>query len=186
MRERFRPHEAGWRVERETQYARFTGNAASWTDSSWTVDGQMSYTSGRIAPWPSTLRYELLDANLLRRTFGAPGGDPVQGEICARGAEPPDPTLCAVHDVPPIALRAAMPEPPPLAAAQMRLSGTVRVLVSLDAASNVVATSVESSPSALLNATAIDAARRTVYRTGYHDCKPVPSKYIFSVDFSTQ
>jgi Gram-negative bacterial TonB protein C-terminal len=184
--ERFQPDGAGWRVVREMQYTRFTGRAASWTDSSWIVDGHLDYTSGRVAAAPYVERYELTDANTLRRTFGSPGSEPGQGEICARGAEPPDPALCAVHDVPPIALRAAMPELPPLSVTQLRINGTVRVLVSLDADSKVVATSIVSTPSALLNATATDAARRTIYRTGYHDCKPVPSKYIFAVDFSTQ
>ena len=97
----------------------------------------------------------------------------------------PTPLSCARPDIPAATLRAAEPETPALAV-QSGISGTVTVIVSLDAQSRIVATRIQSSPSAVLNPAAIAAARGSQFRTEIKDCAPVAADYIFSVDFSSQ
>ncbi|MDB5092801.1 MAG: hypothetical protein JWO85_902 [Candidatus Eremiobacteraeota bacterium] len=95
----------------------------------------------------------------------------------------PSPLACGRPDVAPATLRAAEPEMPPLAQ-QQGINGTVEVIVSLDAASRVVATRVRRSPSNVLNAAAVAAARASQFRTEVRDCAPIAADYVFRVDFS--
>jgi len=95
----------------------------------------------------------------------------------------PTPLSCARPNVPATTLRAAEPELPPLA---QGVSGTVGVVVSLDAQSHIVATRVQSSPSALLNSAALAAARGSVFRTEVRNCEPIAADYLFSVEFTSQ
>jgi periplasmic protein TonB len=97
----------------------------------------------------------------------------------------PTPASCARPNVPATTLRAADVDTPPLAQAQ-GISGTVSVVVSLDAQSRVVATRVQSSPSALLNAAALATARNSQFRTEVRNCEPVAADYLFSVEFTSQ
>jgi TonB family protein len=97
----------------------------------------------------------------------------------------PTPLSCARPDVPAVTLHAAEPDTP-IIAQQQGISGTVSVVVSLDAQSRVVATRIQSSPSAALNAAALAAARGSHFRTEIKDCAPVAADYIFSVEFSSQ
>jgi outer membrane biosynthesis protein TonB len=97
----------------------------------------------------------------------------------------PTPLSCARPEVPATTLRPAVPETPPMAQ-QQGIFGTVQIVVSLDAQSRIVATRVASSPSALLNAAALAAARGSQFRTGIHNCEPVAADYIFSVEFTAQ
>jgi TonB family protein len=78
-----------------------------------------------------------------------------------------------------------VPETPALAQAQ-GISGDVTVIVSLDAASRVVNVRVASSPSDLLDAAALRAARESSFRTEIRDCRPVAADYAFIVEFSAQ
>jgi TonB family protein len=71
-------------------------------------------------------------------------------------------------------------------AAQQGISGTVAVIVALDENSHIVGTSIQSSPSALLNQAALSAARQSTFQTEVRDCKPIAARYIFSVEFSSQ
>jgi TonB family protein len=72
----------------------------------------------------------------------------------------------------------------PALAQQQGIAGTVEVIVSLDAASQVVATRVRSSSSSVLNAAAVAAARASHFRTEMRDCAPIAADYVFRVDFS--
>ncbi len=72
----------------------------------------------------------------------------------------------------------------PALAQQQGIVGTVEVIVSLDAASRVVATRVRSSASGVLNAAAVAAARASQFRTEVRGCAPIPADYVFRVDFS--
>jgi hypothetical protein len=92
---------------------------------------------------------------------------------------------CAHPTVPATVLRAAEPDSPPLAQ-QQGINGTVQVVVSLDADSHVIATRIQSSPSSILNASALTAARNSTYQTEIRDCKPIPSEMIYPVDFISQ
>jgi outer membrane biosynthesis protein TonB len=97
----------------------------------------------------------------------------------------PTPLSCARPQVPATTVRALEPETPPLAQ-QQGITGTVNVVVSLDALSRVVAARIQSSPSAVLNGAALAAARGSQYRTEVKNCEPVAADYIFSVDFTAQ
>ena len=130
---------------------------------------------------------------------GDPNGDPsgtrtaapAAGDTPATpGATPtprptPTPLSCARPEVPAATVRAAEPDTPALAQ-QQGISGTVQIVVSLDVQSRIVATRVASSPSGLLNAAALAAARGSQFRTGVHNCEPVAADYIFSVEFNAQ
>jgi outer membrane biosynthesis protein TonB len=97
----------------------------------------------------------------------------------------PTPLSCARPEVPAATVRTVEPDTPALAL-QQGVSGTVNVVVSLDAQSRIVATRVASSPSALLNGAALATARGSQFRTGIHNCEPVAADYIFSVEFTAQ
>jgi TonB family protein len=131
---------------------------------------------------------------------GAPGpagsGPPAANDPAATPAPPapaptpsprptPTPLSCARPNVPATTLRALEPETPSLAA-QQGISGVVNVVVSLDAQSRVVAARVQSSPSAVLNAAALAAARGSQFRTEVRNCEPVAADYLFSVEFPAQ
>ena len=96
---------------------------------------------------------------------------------------PQTPIACAQPNVPATALRPAVPEVPPMAQ-QQGITGTVQVVVSLDADSRVTATRIRSSPSAILNAAALTAARQSTFQTEMRDCRPVPADYLMSIDFA--
>jgi TonB family protein len=87
--------------------------------------------------------------------------------------------------VPATTLRAVEPDMPTIAQ-QQGIQGTVQVIVSLDATSHVTATKIQSSPSNVLNAPALSAARQSQFQTEIRDCKPIAADYIFSVDFQSQ
>jgi TonB family protein len=97
----------------------------------------------------------------------------------------PTPLSCARPDVPATTLRALEPDTPPLAQ-QQGITGTVSVVVSLDARSRVIATRVQSSPSAVLDAAALAAARGSQFKTEVKNCEPVAADYLFSVDFTAR
>ncbi len=97
----------------------------------------------------------------------------------------PTPLSCARPNVPATTLHAAEPETPAMAV-QQGISGTVGVVVTLDAQSRIVATRIQSSPSALLNQPALAAARGSQFRTEVKNCEPVAADYLFSVEFVGQ
>ncbi|HEY0382467.1 MAG TPA: TonB family protein [Candidatus Elarobacter sp.] len=97
----------------------------------------------------------------------------------------PTPLSCARPNVTATTLRPVAPDTPAMAQ-QQGISGTVQVVVSLDAQSRVVGTRVQTSPSALLNQAALAAARESQFRTEIRNCEPVAADYIFSVEFTSQ
>lgn len=172
--DRFTPDRAGgWRIEHTTAGDRSTGHAPPWTADSWVID-----VADR-----SKIRYERIDDRTIRRTIAGWSGVAYDGVVCAKGDAPPDPALCALRDVPTRVMRAVEPDTP-LAAMQSRISGIVQVLVSLDAGGNVTNATIQRTASPVLNDSALGAARQSTYRPALHDCKPIPSQYIFSVDYS--
>ena len=80
-------------------------------------------------------------------------------------------------------IRAIEPDTPAMAQ-QQGIIGTVDIAVAIGARNNVESVAVVSSPSAILNASALASARTSVYQTAIAGCKPVPSAYLFSVSFS--
>ena len=82
-------------------------------------------------------------------------------------------------------IRAAMPQLPAMAQ-QQGIQGKVEVVVSLDEQSRVVGTKIRSSPSAVLNYSALTAARNSTYRAATVHCVPVAGDYVFTVTYTTQ
>jgi TonB family protein len=80
-------------------------------------------------------------------------------------------------------IRPEVPQIPPMAQ-QQGISGRVEVVVSLNADSRVVGTKIRSSASAILNPSALAAARNSTYQTRIVDCVPVAADYIFSVVYT--
>ena len=74
----------------------------------------------------------------------------------------------------------------PALAQQSGIRGTVDVVVSLDAASRIVDAAVQSSPSKLLDAPALAAARASQFRTETHNCVPIAARYLFRIDFTAE
>jgi hypothetical protein len=126
-----------------------------------------------------TLTYTV-DGNVLRRTADEAGT--TNDERCT--AEPPvvTPQPCTARDRPARTLVAA--DPPFVKDVYLgRVAGVVQVAVTLDDRSDLVSAKIYSSPSALLNAAALEAARDTSYQTAVHNCRAVAQTYIFSVAF---
>jgi|GEM_PF-2521089 len=92
---------------------------------------------------------------------------------------------CAQPNVAATSLHPIEPDTPPLAQ-QQGIQGTVQVVVSLNAQSEVVGTRIQTSPSAILNSAALSAARQSTFQTEIRDCKPIAADYIYSVDFTSQ
>ncbi|HEX3551056.1 MAG TPA: energy transducer TonB [Candidatus Elarobacter sp.] len=117
-----------------------------------------------------------------------PASDATPAAVAASTPTPqptPTPLACARPDVPAATLRTAEPDTPAIAQ-QQGIFGTVQVVVSLDARSRLVAVHVQSSPSAMLNAPALAAARASTYRTEIRDCVPIAADYLFSVEFAAE
>jgi TonB family protein len=89
---------------------------------------------------------------------------------------------CAVRDRPTAVVRAARPDLPAIAE-QQRIFGTVHVAVTVGADGSVTEARIVRSPSALLNAAALRAARASTYRPQLRDCTPVTSDYLLTVRF---
>ncbi|HEX3465073.1 MAG TPA: energy transducer TonB [Candidatus Elarobacter sp.] len=132
-------------------------------------------------------------------TQGIPQGQGTAAPVVAPAATPapatppptptprptPTPQSCQRPNVPATTIRAVEPDTPTIAQ-QQNISGTVQVIVSLDEQSNIVGTSIQTSPSAVLNNAALAAARQSKFQTEIRDCKPIAARYIFSVEFSSQ
>ena len=93
------------------------------------------------------------------------------------------PESCAHPNMPAETVRAMQPDIPPMAQ-QQGIQGVVKVLVSLDADSHITDTKIISSPSVILNRSALTAARGSVYQTEIRDCKPIPSQYVFAATYT--
>ncbi len=179
----------GWRVTSGPgSQTTFAGTAPDWTGTSWQIDGTSTTPLPGSRPYVQQERitYERIDDATIKRSFAdGEAHRVVGGDVCARGDAPPPAGLCAVPDVGAYVFRSARPDPPAFAQ-QQGVFGLVEVLVSLDAQGRVVGTKVQSSPSAVLNGAALSAARLAAYRPALHDCVPVPSTYLFSVEFSNR
>jgi TonB family protein len=81
---------------------------------------------------------------------------------------------------------AAQPDTPPIAQ-QQGITGDVEVVVTLDANSRQSQPpTVRQSPSRILNAAAIDAARQSRFQTEIRNCTPIAAQYLFIVEFTSQ
>jgi TonB family protein len=177
-RETFRRDAAtgGWRAEPDG--SGFSGRGPAWTGDAWVLEGVLR-AAWLATPEPRQLHLERLDADTLRiySTLVKPD-ETAGGALCRRGGTPPDSGTCVVPNAPAYAVRASEPNSPFAGA-----SGLVRVLVSLDASSRVTNVKIQQSPNPALDAASLAAARTSTFRTGLRDCKPVPSEYLFTIQF---
>jgi TonB family protein len=129
---------------------------------------------------------------------GVRGGEPdavgTEAPVTSGAAAPPVPEAATPQPTPtPLACgrpnvaagtdQAVEPEMPPLAQ-QQGITGDVGVVVSLDASDRVTNVAVQSSPSALLNAAALKAARQSRFHTEVRNCRKTAADYLFVVTFS--
>jgi TonB family protein len=136
---------------------------------------------------------EVANTHVQGNTQGIPQGEgtgpPVPSAPPATAAPPPPPTpkplSCARPNVQPGTDRAVEPDMPAMAQ-QMGITGDVTVDISLDENNHIVAATVESSPSKILNSAAITAAKQSTFHTEIKDCKPVAATYRFVVTFASQ
>ena len=92
---------------------------------------------------------------------------------------------CARPNVPAQAVHVVVPDAPAIAQ-QQGIVGTVQVVVSLDSQSHVTGTRIRSSPSAVLNAAALSAARQSTYQTEIRDCASIAADFIVDMTFAGQ
>ncbi len=125
-------------------------------------------------------------------TAGIPQGEGTAAPASAPPATPappppptPTPLMCARPNVPPGTDRAIEPDMPAMAQ-QQGITGDVTIDISLDENNHIVAASVESSPSKILNAAALSAARQSTFHTEIRNCKPIAATYRFVVTFASQ
>jgi len=129
---------------------------------------------------PFTLTYDLAGTSLHR--VATRGDTVIDEERCTREPEPAA-TACPQPNVPATVVHAAEPQYPAAAYAK-RAKGVVQVRVVLDDRSRVLWADVEHSDEPMFNDSARGAARDTTYRTAIQNCRPIPSVYIFTVDYS--
>jgi protein TonB len=135
---------------------------------------------------------EVANSHTVGNTQGIPQGQgtgpPIQAPPSTPAPPPPPtptPLACARPNVPPGTDRAVEPDMPAMAQ-QQGITGDVTVDVSLDESNHIVAAKVESSPSVILNAAALSAARQSSFHTEIRDCKPIAATYRFVVSFESQ
>lgn len=96
------------------------------------------------------------------------------------------PNPYAAHPNQPARVLKAVEPDTPRVAYEQRIQGTVQVVVSLDEKGQVVDAVIQWSPSPILNEAALAAARKSTFRPEIKNGKPIATKYIFSVDFTSQ
>ena len=153
------------------------------------INTQKTESKSNSGPSEATNKYRT------GNTQGIPQGQGTSAPSTAPPATPapapptPQPTRtpqsCARPNVAASTIHAVEPDTPSLAQ-QQGIQGTVQVVVSLNESSRVTGTHVQSSPSAVLNAAALSAARQSTFQTEIRDCKPIAADYIFSVEFTSQ
>jgi hypothetical protein len=99
--------------------------------------------------------------------------------------QPVAPAMCAHPYAATTVTHAAEPNTPQRAMV-LGIAGTVSVAVALDERGVPQAARVVTSPSPVLNVVSLSAAMQSEYTAAVFRCKPVPSGYIFTVDYSIQ
>jgi TonB family protein len=90
---------------------------------------------------------------------------------CSEGGPSTPSVACTTPDRAPVLLRQAQPDTPPMAQ-QQGILGDVVVRVVLDGSGAVTSVRIQTSPSAILNAAALAAARASTYQPGLQNCVP--------------
>jgi hypothetical protein len=152
-------------------------DAPPWTGAVWELTGTTPKGTGEQT------RFELLPGGDVRRTISQEYQyygryRPVFAERCSPGETPPPADACIVENFPAHALSLSRPN-----RREMPMNaphGSVRIAVHLDEGSHVTEAHVISSDAATLNASALNAARTTLYQSEIRDCRPVATDYFFN------
>jgi hypothetical protein len=73
----------------------------------------------------------------------------------------------------------------PLEARRRNITGNVNVVLQLDSASRVRSMGIMASPSAILNPSALDATRASLFHTQISNCRPMAEKFVFVVSYGS-
>ena len=95
----------------------------------------------------------------------------------------PPPLLCARPNLPAMTIRDVEAELP-LEAEHLERNADVLVVITLDAESRLTNARIQSSPSTLLNAAALAAARASTFRTEIRDCRSLAADYLYTASFN--
>jgi TonB family protein len=93
-----------------------------------------------------------------------------------------EPSACAQPYRPVHVVRSAVPDVPVMAR-QQGITGRVIVLVYIDERGNLTFGSIASSPSVILNYSALTAARQSTFQPALFRCNAIASNYLFAVDY---
>jgi len=169
-----------------------------------TAYGHDTKWSGTVGRWNETTWYGIREASLIVIADGpieaveyaptwasctfhagahARGGneddrDADRPSLIVTNPAPVDPATCQVPYRSPAVMRT-----PDTTSPRSDVHGAVRVAVALDEQGAVQFTRVVSSPGAVLDATAVQAARQTTYRAAVFRCRPVSAGYVFTIEF---
>jgi len=126
------------------------------------------------------------ETSCVLRGFIDPHGTPVEPTritvpLSAETSTPP--LTCSTPYAYPRTVQASQPENP-YAAITNRITGTVRVAVTLDERGKPVRVRTISTPSAILTPPAEAAARRSQFSPAIFRCEPVRSVYLFTVEYA--
>ena len=103
--------------------------------------------------------------------------------VAVYNPQPVDPPSCADPYVQAITIRAKEPIVPG-SAVQAQIGGVVRLAVALDDKGTPKHAWIIRSPAVILNTPSIDSAMNSTFRPAVFRCKPVPSGYIFAVEYA--
>jgi Gram-negative bacterial TonB protein C-terminal len=135
----------------------------------------------------SGVEYTPTWANCSFRAPVAPRGyrarDVASPVLVLGNAQPAEPPHCARPYELPTVTRAFSPTLP-AAAWQQDIQGRVNVIVSLDEHGVPQSASISSSPSVVINAPSLEAAKLSAYRAAVFRCTPVPGAYVFTIEYS--
>jgi protein TonB len=149
------------------------------------------HTTSKSAGGPSESTYNVKQGSESGVPQGSVASAPAAAATTAATAAPPPtpaPTprpQCAVPNKDATTTNPVQPDTPEMAKEQ-GITGTVEVEVDLDAAGKVLSAAVIKTPSSMLNAAALTAAKQSSYAPAVADCKPVPGQYKFVVEFAGQ
>lgn len=169
-----------WHVRLNAGSAAATeGTAPPWTDATW----DFAVRSGQGID--ERVHFELLADGGIRRSTAQPeraspgSWRPTSAELCAHGDAPPPADACVAENFP--AFTIAMGTPPTPSVSWETHGGTVVIVVSLNAQSQVIGTHIEQTPTPALNDYVTQTVQMSRFQTEIRDCKPVATDYRFSL-----
>lgn len=180
------PPVSGSRVTAYGAVTRWSGTLTGFARADNRGRAESSFTVRADGPIEGIV-YEPANAACVARTAvrartGYDGPDVQRPVIALSNAEAVEPVACARRYAAPVTLHAMEPYAPAIAV-QQNIGGIVRVSVMLDEQGKPTSAAIWSSPSAILNASAMAAAKGSTYSPQIFRCRAVPSSYLFTVSY---